>query len=109
MATLGFVLAAFLDPIQAGIVLGVVLVYRGALPVIVAGLCAALVLETVRTLAAADHAWGDLIVPHMISALAQAAVLWWVVRWLRSLRSGGSATPTRGRRALPRASAASHE
>ena len=37
MATLGFVLAAFLDPIQAGIVLAVVLVYRGALPVIVAG------------------------------------------------------------------------
>ncbi len=52
MATLGFVLAAFLDPVQAGIVLAVVLVHRGALPIIVAGGCAALASETVMAFAA---------------------------------------------------------
>ena len=121
MATLGFVLAAFLDPVQAGIVLAVVLVHRGQLPVVVAGLCAALVSETVMALAAADYAWGELIVPRMVAALLQAAVLWWVVRWLRSFRGRSAAPdgsgadagaasarfgPAGGRRALPSASAA---
>ncbi len=122
MATLGFVLAAFLDPVQAGIVLAVVLVHRGALPVIVAGLAAALVSESVMALAADDYAWGELLMPRVVSALMQAAVLWWVVRWARALRSSGSTAPTRagetagsapagfaplgGRHPLPPASAA---
>jgi hypothetical protein len=122
MATLGFVLAAFLDPIQAGIVLAVVLVHRGALPIIVAGLGAALVSESVMALAADDYVWGELIVPRITAALLQAAVLWCVVHWLRSLlsrrsaaHSGSGATagsaaagfaPVGGRRALPPTSAA---
>jgi hypothetical protein len=99
MATLGFVLAAVLDPVQAGIVLAVVLLYRGTLPVVVAGICAALVSETVMAFAAAGYAWGELILPRLISALVQAVALWWAVQWLRMWRSGG-------RRVLPPGSAA---
>jgi hypothetical protein len=122
MAILGFLLAACLDPIQAGIALAIVLVHRGALPVIVAGLAAALVSETVMAFAANDYAWGELVVPRTVAALLQAAVLWWVVRCVRSLRSRGSAAPAGaahaagdhaagfaplgGRRALPPASVA---
>jgi hypothetical protein len=124
MAILGFVLASFLDPIQAGIVLVVLLVHRGALPVIVAALCATLVCETAMALAAADYVWGELLAPRMVSALLQAAVLWWAVRWLRSFRRGsaapagsggaaGNASAGFGRmgggRALPPASAAPRE
>ena len=88
MATLAFVLAAFLDPVQAGIVLAVVLVHRGPLPVLVAGAVAALVSETVMALAADAYTWGELVAPRMVSALLQAAVLCWVVRWVRSIRAG---------------------
>jgi hypothetical protein len=91
MSTLAFVLdvlAAFLDPVQAGIVLAVVLVHRGPLPVIVAGAVAALVSETVLALAADAYTWGELVAPRMVSALLQAAVLYWVVRWVRSIRTG---------------------
>jgi hypothetical protein len=94
MATLGFVLAAFLDPIQAGIVLAVVLVCRGARSVVVAGVCAAVVSETVMALAADNYAWGELVAPRMVSSLMQAVILWWVVRWARSVRSSGSSAPT---------------
>jgi uncharacterized membrane protein YeaQ/YmgE (transglycosylase-associated protein family) len=93
MATLSFVLAAFLDPIQAGIVLAVVLVHRGALPVIVAGVVAAVVSESIMALAADDYMWGEFVAPRLVSSLMQAAVLCWVVRWVRSLRAGGSAAP----------------
>jgi hypothetical protein len=91
MSTLAFVLdvlVAFLDPIQAGIVLAVVLVHRGPLPVIVAGAVAALVSETVMALAADAYTWGELVAPRMVSALLQAGVLCWVVRWVRSIRAG---------------------
>jgi hypothetical protein len=94
MATLSFVLAAFLDPFQAGIVLAVVLVHRGALPVIVAGAVAAVVSETIMALAADDYMWGEFVAPRLVSSLLQAAVLCGVVRWVRSLRTGGSAAPT---------------
>ena len=91
MATLGFVLAAFLDPIQAGFVLAVVLAYRGPLPVIVAGVVAAVVSETVMALAADDYVWGEFVAPRLVSSLMQGAILCWAARWVRSLRAGGSA------------------
>jgi hypothetical protein len=95
MATLAFLLAAFLDPVQAGIVLAVVLVHRGPLPVIVAGVAAAAVSETVMALAADGYTWGELIAPRMVASLLQATALWWVVRLVRSMRMGGS-TAARG-------------
>jgi uncharacterized membrane protein YeaQ/YmgE (transglycosylase-associated protein family) len=106
MATLTFLLAAFLDqarivlatfldPVQAGIALAVVLVYRGALPAIVAGVVAAVVSETVLALAAAGYTWGEWFAPRVVSSLLQAAVLCWVVRLVRSMRMGGS-TAARG-------------
>jgi hypothetical protein len=93
MAILGFVLAAFLDPIQAGIVLGVVLAYRGPLPVIVAAVAATILSETIMALAADDYVWGEFVAPRLVSSLMQGAVLCWAVRWVRFLRVGGSAAP----------------
>jgi uncharacterized membrane protein YeaQ/YmgE (transglycosylase-associated protein family) len=94
MATLSFVLAAFLDPVQAGLVLAVILVHRGSLPVIVAGIIAALVSETVMALAADGYVWGEFILPRAVSSLMQAAVLCWIVRAVRSIRAGGGVGPT---------------
>jgi len=105
MATLAFVLAAFLDPVQAGIVLGVILVHRGPLPIIVAGAIAAVVSETVMVLAADDYMWGELIAPRVVSSLLQAAVLCWLVRFIRPSRIGGRVAPTGASRAQGNATA----
>lgn len=98
MATLAFVLAAFLDPVQAAIVLAVVLVHRGSQPIVVAGVVAAVVSETVMALAADGYVWGELIGPRAVSALLQAAVLCGVVRFIRLAR-GGAAPSDAGRAA----------
>ena len=95
MATLAFVLAAFLDPVQAGVVLAVILVHRGALPVVVAGVFAAVVSETVMALAADAYVWGEFILPRVVSSLMQAAVLCWIVRAVRP--GGGVASTGEGR------------
>jgi hypothetical protein len=89
MATLAFVLAAFLDPVQAGIVLAVILAHRGALPIVVAGVFAAVVSETIMALAADAYVWGEFILPRAVSSLMQAAVLCWIVRAIRSMRAAG--------------------
>lgn len=109
MATLSFVLTAFLDPVQAGIVLAVldpvqagivlaiILIYRGTLPIIVAGVIAAVASETVMALAADGYVWGEFILPRVVSSLMQAAVLCWIVRAVRSIRVGGVASTGDGR------------
>lgn len=93
MATLTFVLAAFLDPVQAAIVLAVVLVHRGPQPIIVAGVIAGVVSETVMALAADGYVWGELIAPRLVSALMQAAVLCWILRVVRPGLGRGAVGP----------------
>jgi hypothetical protein len=88
MATLSFVLAAFLDPVQAVIVLALVLVHRGTLPIVVAGVGAALLTETVMALAVDGYVWGEWIWPRLASSLLQAALLCWVVRFARLALAG---------------------
>ena len=83
MATLAFLLAAFLDPVQAALVLAVALGYRGPLPILVAGATAALVAETFMMLAFADYPWGQWIAPRLVAALWQAVILCWVAASLR--------------------------
>ncbi len=80
MATLEFLLAAVLDPVQAALVLVIVLAYRGPLPIPVAAVLAAVVTETIMVLAADDYTWGELLSPRLVSSLMQAAVLCWAVR-----------------------------
>jgi hypothetical protein len=94
MATLAFVLAAVLDPVQAGIVLAIILVHRGPHPVVVAGVMAAILSETATVLAADNYMWGELIAPRAASSLMQAAILGWVVRLVRQIRVGGDIAPT---------------
>jgi len=103
VATLAFVLAAFLDPVQAGIVLAFVLVHRGPQPIVVAGVVAAVVSETVMALAADGYMWGELIVPRAVSSLMQAAVLCWLIRLIQLARRG--VAPIGGGRALGNAGA----
>jgi hypothetical protein len=103
MATLDFVLSAFLDPVQAAIVLAVILIHRGAQPVVVAGVVAALLAETVMALAADAYLWGELIGPRVFSALMQAAVLVWIGRLIQLVRVGGDAPSVAGRASGSRA------
>lgn len=91
MATLSFLLAAALDPIQAAIVLAALIIYRGPQPVIFAGGVAAVVSETFLVLAAIDYTWGELIAPRLITSLTQAALLCWLIRLLGRLRVTGVA------------------
>jgi hypothetical protein len=79
MAMLEFLLAALLDPVQAALVLVLVLAYRGPMPILVAAVTAAVASETITALAASDYAWGEAMVPRLVSSLAQAAVLCWIV------------------------------
>jgi hypothetical protein len=79
MAMLEFLPAALLDPIQAALVLAVVLVWRGPAPVPIAAVAAAVASETVMALAAADYTWGEMMVPRLVSSLVQAALLCWIV------------------------------
>ena len=105
MVTLAFLVAACLDPVQAALVLVVVLAYRGPQPVLVAGAAAALATETVMALAASGYVWGELIAPRLVAALLQAAALVVVVRLVRSAARGHGALGA-GRLAQGGASAA---
>jgi hypothetical protein len=91
MAMLAFVLAAILDPVQAALVLALVLVYRGPYAAAVAGVTAAVASETVMVLAAYDYAWGELLLPRLAASLMQAALLVWLVRLARQLLGGTAA------------------
>ncbi len=92
MASLAYLLAVFLDPVQAALVLAIVLVYRGPQPVIVAGAVAATASETIMVAAASGYTWGELILPRLVACLMQAAVLHWIVRAiLRLSEAGGTA------------------
>jgi hypothetical protein len=76
-------MAACLDPVQAALVLALVVVYRGPLPTVVAGSAAALIAETVMALAADGYVWGELFAPRLVAALLQAVAavaLVWAVR-----------------------------
>jgi hypothetical protein len=99
MTTLEFVLAAFLDPVQAGIVLALLLMHRGPQPVAVAGVLAALFAETAMALAADAYSWGELIAPRLLSSLMQAAVLVWTGRLLQAVRATGARGGASGHRA----------
>ena len=92
MASLAYLLAVFLDPVQAALVLAIVLAYRGPQPVIVTGMVAAAVSETIMVAAASGYTWGELILPRLVACLMQAAVLHWIVRAiLRPSEAGGTA------------------
>ena len=80
MTTLNFLLAASLDPVQAALVLAIVLAYRGPQPLMMSGVAAALVTEAVMVLVAPGYVWGELIAPRIVSALLQAAVLLGCIR-----------------------------
>lgn len=101
MTILSFLLAACLDPVQAALVLAIVLAYRGSQPVMVSGVAAALITEAVMVLAVPDYAWKVSISPRIVSAIIQAAVLLGCVRgagwsarrmaaWLRLADDRGS-------------------
>jgi hypothetical protein len=75
MATLEFLLAAILDPVQAALVLVLILAYRGPLPIVVVAAAAAVAAETVVVLAAVDYTWGETLLPRLIASLVQTAVL----------------------------------
>jgi hypothetical protein len=92
MVTLAFLVAACLDPVQAALVLALVVAYRGPLPIVVAGGAAVLITESVMALAAAGYVWGELIAPRLVAALLQAAVAVFAV-WLArtaARRAGGA-------------------
>jgi hypothetical protein len=92
MVTLEFLMAACLDPVQAALVLALVVVYRGPLPTVAAGCAAALIAETVMALAADGYVWGELFAPRLVAALLQAVVAVaavWAVRQVA--RSAGVA------------------
>jgi hypothetical protein len=90
MAMLEFLLAALLDPVQAALVLAVVLAYRGPLPVPVAAVAAAVASETIMAVAGADYTWGEMLAPRLASSLAQAAVLCWIVGLVWPARVGSA-------------------
>jgi hypothetical protein len=86
MAMLDFLLAALLDPVQAALVLAVVLAWRGPVPFLVAAVTAAVVSETITALAAADYAWGEMMVPRLLSSMVQACVACWIIGLVRPRR-----------------------
>jgi hypothetical protein len=96
MATIAFLLAACLDPIQAALVLAIAGVYRGPLPILVAGTAAAAASEAVMALAANDYALGELLAPRLVAALLQAVAAVWAIRLLRGVAKGGLARPDVG-------------
>jgi hypothetical protein len=91
MAGLAYLLAVFLDPVQAALVLAIVLAYRGPQPVIVAGTVAAAVSEAIMVAAASGYPWGEFVLPRLVACLMQAAVLHWIVRAIRRLSEAGGA------------------
>lgn len=105
MATLEFLLAAVLDPVQAALILVIVLAYRGPLPIPVAAVLAAVVTETIMVLAADDYTWGELLSPRLVSSLMQAVVLCWAVRLVwpgrATVRQGAEPHSPRSSRLAP--------
>jgi hypothetical protein len=91
MATLSFLLAAALDPVQAAIVLAVLIIYRGPQPIILAGATATLAAETLLALAAVHYTWGEVVAPRLVASLIQAALLCWLIRLFGRLRVTGVA------------------
>jgi hypothetical protein len=90
MAMLDFLHAALLDPVQAALVLVVVLAYSGPLRLAVAAVAASVVSETIMAIAGAGYTWGEMMAPRLASSLAQAAVLCWIVGAIRPGRAGGA-------------------
>ena len=92
MVTLEFLIKACLDPVQAMLVLVIVLAYRGSERILFAGVMGAVVAESIMTLAAAGYTWGELIAPRLVAALLQSAVLYWTVRvvLMAARRAGGA-------------------
>lgn len=84
MATFAFLLATFLDPVQAALVLAVILAYRGPQPILIAAAAAAAISETIMMVAAVDYTWGEWIVPRLAASFMQAALLWWPVWFVRT-------------------------
>ena len=80
METLAFIVAAFLDPLQAGIVLAVLCLYQRPMPILVAALVAVVASETIMAFAGPGYLWGELIIPRLLASLLQASTLYWVVR-----------------------------
>jgi hypothetical protein len=93
MASLAYLLAVVLDPVQAALVLAIVLAYRGPHPVIVGGTVAArgphpvivggtvaaAASEAIMVAAASGYPWGEFVLPRLVACLMQAAVLHWIV------------------------------
>jgi hypothetical protein len=98
MVMLAVLVATFLDPVQAALVLTILLLYRGPQPVLVAAAAAAAASETVIMLAAVDYTWGELIAPRLAASLMQAVLLGWIVRLIRP--STADAGARSGRRRL---------
>jgi hypothetical protein len=93
MAMLEFLHAALLDPVQAALVLAVVLAYGGPLRLVVAAVAASVVSETIMAIAGADYTWGEMMAPRLVSSLAQAAVLCWIIGAIWPRRAGGASRP----------------
>jgi hypothetical protein len=92
MVTLAFLIAACLDPVQAALVLAIVIAYRGPLPTVVGGIAGALITEIIMMLAAPGYVWGELIAPRLVAAMLQASasvLVVWVAR--SAARSVGAA------------------
>jgi hypothetical protein len=83
MAMLEFLPAALLDPVQAALVLAVVLSWRGPAPIPVAAVAVAVASETVMALAAENYTWGEMMVPRLVSSMVQAALLCRIVGLVR--------------------------
>jgi hypothetical protein len=101
MVMLEFLLATLLDPAQAALVLAAILAYRGPRPVLVATVTAAVASETIMALAAADYTWGEMAAPRLVSSLAQAAVLCWIVGLVWPRRAAALEQAARAPRLTP--------
>jgi hypothetical protein len=93
MVTLEFLVAACLDPVQAALVLALVVAYRGPLPIVAAGGAGALITESVMALAAPGYVWGELLAPRLVAALLQAAVAVLAVWLVRTAAGRATAAP----------------
>jgi hypothetical protein len=98
MVMLEFLLAALLDPVQAVLVLAVILAYRGPVPVAVAAVMAAVASETITALAVADYTWGEMMPPRLLSSVAQAAMLYWIVDLIWASRAASEQRAARSSR-----------
>ena len=98
METLAFIVAAFLDPLQAGIVLAVLCLYQKPMPILVAALVAVVASETIMALAGPGYLWGELIAPRLMASLLQASTLYWVVRFVLHRRGHRDAAQPSGQK-----------